>query len=115
MDLPTATMAFLPASARDSPVAGAEEGVGAPGHDGSLAEHAGEVSVAVSGRSVALVLPGAGLDPGSELGPRAQMRWGGEAGHVGADLGEDDAGGGCVRQKGMILCHSEACPRVPCP
>jgi hypothetical protein len=30
MDLPTATMAFLPASARDSPVAGAEEGVGTP-------------------------------------------------------------------------------------
>src|SRR3954465_11392710 len=54
---------LLPAASRDPTVTLAEEGGAASGHDGGLAEHPGEIPVAVPGRPVALVLAGRGLDP----------------------------------------------------
>src|SRR3954447_10131080 len=82
------------AAAGQASVAVAEEGVGARGGDGGFAEGLAEVGVAVSGGTTALVLPGGLVDSGGETGPRAQVRRGGEAGHVQTDLGEDGPGGG---------------------
>lgn len=63
--------AFLAAAPRDSSVAFAEEGIGSSDGDGGFAEDAGEVAVAVSGRAVALGLPGGGVDARGEFSPGA--------------------------------------------
>src|SRR5262245_52224270 len=55
---------LLAPSAGEAAVAGAGEGVGSAGHDRGFAERTSQVAVAVSGGAVALVFPGAGLDPG---------------------------------------------------
>ena len=47
---------LLAAASGDAPVAFAEEGVGAAGGDGGLAEDPGQVAVAVAGGAVALLL-----------------------------------------------------------
>src|SRR5680860_222515 len=82
---------LLASPARDAPVAFAEEAVGLAGRYGCLAEDPGQVAVAVSGRSVALLAAGRLLDTRGEPGPRAQVSRGGEPCHVDADLGDDHA------------------------
>src|SRR5215813_13687327 len=86
---------FLAApAAGDPPVPLAQEGVGAGGGGGGVAENPGQVAVAVPGGVLAFLLPGGLLDAGGELGPGDQVPGGGEAAHVGADLGQDRVGGG---------------------
>src|SRR4029077_12399525 len=82
----------LAAAAGDPPVAFAEEGVGSGGADGGFAEDPGQVAVVVPGGALAFLLPGRFLDPGRVFGPGRQVAWGGEAGHVGTDLGDHTRG-----------------------
>src|SRR3712207_9474742 len=63
---------LLAPSSGDPPVALAEEGVGAAGTDGRLAERAGQVAIAVPGAGVALLAAGGLADAGSEPGPGRQ-------------------------------------------
>jgi hypothetical protein len=56
--------AFVAASSGDAPVALPEEGVGAAGSDGGLAQDLGQVAVAVPSGAVAFGFAGRGLDPG---------------------------------------------------
>src|SRR5215216_53540 len=72
-----------------APVAFSQEGVGPAGGHGGLAQHPGQVRVAVAGGGLAFGFAGRLLDPGREPRPGGQMAWGGEAAHVGADLGDD--------------------------
>ena len=91
----TATMAFFAAAAvGDPPVALAGE-AGCPGcRDGGLAEDAGEVELPCPVEALPFLFPGGFRLPGRELRPRGQVPGGGESSHVGADLGDDDRGGG---------------------
>src|SRR4051812_10767159 len=78
--------AVLAAASGDPPVALAEEGVGASGGaDRGLAEHPGQVAVAVPGAGVALRPAGGLADPGGEPSPGGQVCRGREPAHVGAD------------------------------
>src|SRR5262249_58844266 len=72
----------------DPRVAGGQEGAGAGGGYGGFAEGAAEPGVAFAGGGGFTAAGGlAGF--GRELGPGDQVAGGGEAGHVGADLGDD--------------------------
>lgn len=72
----------------DAPVTLAEEGLGARGRGGGLAERTLQIGVALTGATAAG--DGPGLDGArAQLGPRHQVRGGGEAGHVQPDLGDD--------------------------
>jgi hypothetical protein len=57
------------AAAGDAPVPLAQEGIGAAGGGGGVAEDPGQVAVAVTGGALAFLLPGGFLDAGGELGP----------------------------------------------
>ncbi len=57
IEQPTATVARAAAAAGQTPIAVAEEGVGAPGRDRGLAEDLAQVAVAVPGAHTALLLP----------------------------------------------------------
>jgi hypothetical protein len=83
---------LLAAATDETPIALAQAGVGLGRAGGGLAEHALEVAVALAG--FARSAPWPGLDgAGRQLGPRHQVRRGGELGHVQADLGDGDLGG----------------------
>src|SRR4051812_49678278 len=73
---------LLAAAVGDPPVALAEEGVGASGGDGGLAEYPGQVAVAVPGAGAALRPAGGLAHSGGEVGPGGQVCRGREAGHV---------------------------------
>src|SRR5680860_1625257 len=73
---------LLAASTGDASVAFAEEGVGPARGHGRLTEYPGQVSVAVPGRTVALLAAGGLLDSGCEPGPGAQVRSSREPGHA---------------------------------
>jgi hypothetical protein len=76
----------------DAPVAFAEEGVGAGGAAGGLAEDTFEVGVALAGLPGAVF--GCGLDGArAEFGPGHQVGGGGEPAHLQAHLGDDHLGG----------------------
>ena len=76
----------------DAPIACAEEGVGASGHGGCLAERPFEIRVAVAGLAATVHRPG--LDGAwTQLRPRHQMRCRWEPGHVHPDLGDDELRG----------------------
>src|SRR5215218_3364404 len=77
------------AAAGDAPVALAEEGVGLAGGRGGLAQHPGQVGVAVPGGGLAFLLAGRLLDAGRKPGPGDQMASGREAAHVHAELGDE--------------------------
>src|SRR3954453_1975042 len=77
--------AVLAAASGNPPVALAEEGVGAGGADRGLAEHPGQVAVAVPGAGAALRPAGGLAHSGGEASPGGQVRRGREPGHVGAD------------------------------
>src|SRR5215472_11440206 len=90
MARPVATMARLEPRRRAirryrSP--GKVSGLGGSG--GGVTQDGGEVGVAVTGGALAFLLPGRFLNPGREAGPAGEVPGSGEAGHVGADLGED--------------------------
>ena len=85
--------AFFAAALDDPLVAGGQEGAGAGGAGGGFAEGAAEPGVALAGGG-GLAAPGGLAGPGRELGPGHQVAGGGEAGHVGAGLGEQVLGGG---------------------
>ena len=90
MERPTATMARLePRRRAIRRYLLAEEGVGLGGARGGVAQHGGQVGVAVAGGALAFLLPRGFLDARGQPGPGGQVPGGGEAGHVGADLGED--------------------------
>src|SRR5512133_4386888 len=81
----------LAAAFDDAPVAFAEEGVGAGGRGGGLAQDTFQVGVSLTGAPAAA--GGPGLDGArAELGPRHQVTGGGEPAHVQADLGDDGLG-----------------------
>src|SRR6266496_3666330 len=84
--------AFLAAAPDDPLVAGGQEGPGPGGGDGGLAEGATEPGVALAGGG-GFAAPGRLAGPRRELGPGHQVAWGREAGHVGADLGDEVLGG----------------------
>lgn len=90
------------AAAGQASVAVAEEGVGAPRRGCGLAEDVGEVAVPASGGGATLRRPGRFLDPGREPGPGAQVRRGGEAGHVQPDLGDDRVSAGGTEAGDLI-------------
>src|SRR6516225_11417159 len=84
--------AFLAAALDDPLVAGGQEGLGPGGAGGGLPEGAAEPGIALAGGG-GLAAPGGLAGPGRELGPGDQVPGGGEAGDVGADLGEQILGG----------------------
>src|SRR5262249_39150174 len=82
----------LAAALDQAAVAFAEEGAGLAGGGRGVAEDAFEVGVAFgdpAGLGAVAGLDGARAEPG----PGDQVGGGGEAGHVEADLGDDDVGG----------------------
>jgi len=83
---------LLAAPSGQAPVAGAQEGVGTRVDERDAAQGAGQPRVAL-GAALADGLTGRLVDLRAELGPRHQMRGGGEPGHVDPDLGEQLGGG----------------------
>src|SRR5215218_6827238 len=70
---------LAPASG-DPPISLAEEGVGAGGADGGLAQNAGQVAVALAAGRLARGSAGGFVDSRRESGPGGQVRRGREAG-----------------------------------
>src|SRR5882762_1920379 len=87
---------FLPALFAEASVEpaelGADVGAGAPAGPGALDENRAEFVAALTGPTGA-VLAGGFVVPRTQPGPRRQVRRCGEAGHLDADLGDDDLGG----------------------
>src|SRR6266542_554770 len=77
----------------DPPVARPQKAVGAGGGGDDVAQRARQPRVALAAALVPL-LAGRLVGLGAELGPRHQVRGGGEAAHVDADLGDQLLGGG---------------------
>jgi hypothetical protein len=71
------------AAPRDAPMALPQEGIGPPGGHGGLAQHPGQIRVAMPSRGPALSLARRLFDAGRIAGPGSQVPRGGEAGHVG--------------------------------
>src|SRR6266511_3119807 len=84
--------AFLAAASGQAPVALAKEGVGACQRGDDLAEGCGQPGVAPPGGAAFLGAGGLVVD-GGELRPGDQVRGGGKAAHLDADLGDQLLGG----------------------
>ena len=84
-----------------APVLGAEEGLGAPGSGGGLAEGAADVGVAAAGGVLSLPPAGGLPDAGGEPGPGAQVPGGREGAHVDADLADQVLGRPVTPKPGM--------------
>src|SRR6266540_3932019 len=84
--------AFLAVASGQAPVPLAEEGVGARQRGDDLAEGCGQPGVAAAGGAAFLGAGGLVVD-GGELRPGDQVRGGGKAAHLDADLGDQLLGG----------------------
>src|SRR6266487_2836606 len=84
--------ALLATASDQAPVALAEEGVGARDRGDDLADGGGQPGVAPAGRAAFLGAGGLVVD-GGELRPGDQVRGGGKAAHLDADLGDQLLGG----------------------